>query len=32
VREGTTLEAAAKAMAEKLVEKFPPTRHRGHGR
>jgi len=26
------LEAAAKAMAEKLVEKFPPTRHRGHGR
>ena len=32
VREGTTLEAAAKAMAEKLVEKFPPTRYRGHGR
>lgn len=32
VREGTTLEAAAKAMAEKLVEKFPSTRYRGHGR
>ena len=32
VREGTTLETAAKAMAEKLVEKFPPTRYRGHGR
>ena len=32
VREGTTLEAAAKAMAEKLVEKFPPIRYRGHGR
>ena len=32
VREGTTLETAAKAMAEKLVEKFPPVLHRGHGR
>ena len=32
VRDGTTLEAAAKAMAEKLVEKFPPLRYRGHGR